>query len=193
MRCIMNTTIQQYRTSTIDFIPAIGINNTNSDKKTNIYNFLKFYNNFLKSEDFLLRPMLNTKLFSENEKQSFNDLYLNFYLLRYGIFRKKIKELSDNFCFRNYLQVYDFINENNYLINIIKEIYGELRKYFTFEEFILDLKESWLSKDSKLAIYIKTKKDPIEAYTNLKSFDTEWWLKLPKEKRKNIFINVEFK
>lgn len=148
------------------------------------------------SED-ILKRWIEAYIFSSKASKSWADLYN---VIRNSISHQlnimpslfdEIEGLLEGYNINN-STVFEFLNKNKELIPQIISVYSDIQEFFPEDELFLDLKENWLDDDQKIAIYIKTKFEPKEAFQQLKEFDKAFRRKNSIDAKNKLFINVEF-
>lgn len=107
---------------------------------------------------------------------------------------EQINVLACEYEIRNPSKVAEFLSENLFLLDLLKEIPAHIRDYFGDEqnlklEFFLDPEDP---NYHRLSIGIPTKTKAKKSSALLKKFDENWWFANERKSRSKILIDLEF-
>jgi hypothetical protein len=89
--------------------------------------------------------------------------------------------------------VWQFLETHQYLVPLLIEAHGHIRKYFpTADIFLKYVVDPEVADEKQLAIYINTDQDVDEAHDVLERFDHDWWLDASDQADDDLYINLEF-
>jgi hypothetical protein len=97
------------------------------------------------------------------------------------------------YSFRKPVEVFEFIEENPFLISLLKEADWEIPKYFPSDKLILEVITDSEINDKELFILIQTDLEQKEAHHKLNSLDEEWWIDASLYSHNKLCIQVEFR
>lgn len=105
-----------------------------------------------------------------------------------------LREGFQGFILRNRGKVIKFVNENQFLRELIERVRLRIREFFPKEDLVLEVVEDDDANESQLVIYIRTSLTPQEAYSLLKLLDDKYWLLMSRAEDPNslLSINLEF-
>jgi hypothetical protein len=105
-----------------------------------------------------------------------------------------LKYISENYLFRNKKQVFAFIQENPYLIDLLVDAYQKIQYFFSSctEVFLQIVGEPESSNDKQLIAWISLSLNPDEAIARLDQFDEEWWLDEMERAQDKLCFTIEF-
>lgn len=106
---------------------------------------------------------------------------------------ERINFLAREYEIRNPSKVAEFLSENLFLLDLLKEIPVQIRKVFgknqTLKlEFFLDPEDS---NYHRLVLGIPTKTEAEKSSSRLKKFDENWWFANERKSRSKILIDLE--
>lgn len=107
---------------------------------------------------------------------------------------EQINVLAHEYEIRNPAEVAEFLSENLFLLDLLKEIPAQIRKVFGDEqnlklEFFLDPEDV---DYHRLAVGVPTKKKLEKSSALLKKFDENWWFANERKSQSKILIDLEF-
>lgn len=107
---------------------------------------------------------------------------------------EQINVLAREYEIRNPSKVAEFLSENLFLLDLLKEIPAQLRKVFGKKqslklEFFLDPEDA---NYHRLSIGIPTKTEAGKSSSLLQKFDENWWFANERKSRSKILIDLEF-
>lgn len=107
---------------------------------------------------------------------------------------EQINVLAREYEIRNPSKVAEFLSENLFLLDLLKEIPAQIRKVFGKKqnlklEFFLDPEDP---NYHRLSIGIPTKTEAEKSSSLLKKFDENWWFINERKSRSKILIDLEF-
>lgn len=107
---------------------------------------------------------------------------------------EQINVLAREYEIRNPSKVAEFLSENLFLLDLLKEIPEHIRNYFGDEqnlklEFFFDPEDA---DYHRLSIGIPTRTKLEKSLLLLKEFDENWWFANERKSRSKILIDLEF-
>ncbi len=107
---------------------------------------------------------------------------------------EQINVLAREYEIRNPSKVAEFLSENLFLLELLKEIPAPLREIFGEKqslklEFFLDPEDA---NYHRLTIGIPTKTEADKSSSLLQKFDENWWFANERRSRSKILIDLEF-
>ena len=107
--------------------------------------------------------------------------------------KREAQQIDQLYRLRNAEEVWHFLETHQYLVPLLIEAHGHIRKYFPtanlFLEYVVDPE---VADEKQLAIYIATEKDVDEAHNALERFDHDWWLDASDQADDDLYITLEF-
>jgi hypothetical protein len=98
-----------------------------------------------------------------------------------------------NYILRREDRVEKFLGRYPFLIELIGEAYGEVRKVFKIETLYLEVyRDPDSSEYDQLQICIATQNDPVEANRQLDEFDGNWWFSNFQRSQRRLSIVLEY-
>ncbi len=106
---------------------------------------------------------------------------------------EQINVLAREYEIRNPSKVAEFLSENLFLLDLLKEIPAQIRKVFGKNqnlklEFFLDPEDA---NYHRLAVGVMTKKEFEKSSSLLQKFDENWWFANERKSRSKILIDLE--
>jgi bifunctional DNA-binding transcriptional regulator/antitoxin component of YhaV-PrlF toxin-antitoxin module len=106
---------------------------------------------------------------------------------------EQINVLAREYEIRNPSKVAEFLSENLFLLDLLKEIPAQIREVFGDEqnlklEFFLDPEDA---NYHRLAVGVPTKKKLEKSSSLLQKFDENWWFANERKSRSKILIDLE--
>ena len=106
---------------------------------------------------------------------------------------EQISVLAREYEIRNPAKVAEFLSENLFLLDLLKEIPAQIRDYFGDEqnlklEFFFDPEDP---NYHRLSIGIPTKTKAKKSSSLLQKFDENWWFANERKSRSKILIDLE--
>lgn len=107
---------------------------------------------------------------------------------------EQINVLACEYEIRNPSEVAEFLSENLFLLDLLKEIPAQIRKVFGKKqkltlEFFLDPEDStW----HRLFVRLPTKFEAEETHKSFDRFKEKWWFDNEDRSKSKIFINLRF-
>lgn len=107
---------------------------------------------------------------------------------------EKIEFLRGKLEFDIPLEVRSFLLKNDFLICIIDEAVGKIRKFFESEKLKLTVEtDPEIPADSKvLCLKILTEVDPTRAIDSLNKLNNAWWLEIKPKTKHKLIIEEEY-
>lgn len=107
---------------------------------------------------------------------------------------KQINVLAREYEIRNPSEVAEFLGENLFLLDLLKEIPAQIRTVFGKKqnlklEFFLDPEDP---NYHRLSIGIPTKTEVEKSAARLQKLDENWWFANERKSRSKILIDLEF-
>ena len=102
----------------------------------------------------------------------------------------EIPNLEPEYFFRDREAVVVFLQENTFLIDLLKEAAGKIREYFgaSAQLAIEVFSDQDDPGENELFVRIRTELNPSIARKNLTCFDKDWWLEA--SHRSNYKLNI---
>ncbi|MDQ2888077.1 MAG: hypothetical protein M3Y39_18560 [Chloroflexota bacterium] len=105
-----------------------------------------------------------------------------------------VQPLEQLYRFREPIKIHHFLENNLFLIPLLKEAYTNIRKYFPYVQLFLKLVvDPEAIDDEQLVVFIAVEKDIDEASQALDRLDEEWWLSAMKRAQDKLCITLEFR
>ncbi len=107
---------------------------------------------------------------------------------------ERINFLAREYEIRNPSKVAEFLSENLFLLDLLKEIPAQIREVFGNEQN-LKLELFFDPEDAnyhRLSISIPTRAELEKSSSRLKEFDEKWWFANERKSRSKILIDLEF-
>ena len=106
---------------------------------------------------------------------------------------EQINVLAREYEIRNPSKVAEFLSENLFLLDLLKEIPAQIRKVFGKNqnlklEFFLDPEDT---NYHRRAVGVMTKKEFDKSSSLLQKFDENWWFANERKSRSKILIDLE--
>jgi hypothetical protein len=106
---------------------------------------------------------------------------------------EQINVLAREYEIRNPSKVAEFLSENLFLLDLLKEVPTQIREVFGDEqnlklEFFLDPEDA---NYHRLSIGIPTKVNAKKSSSLLQKFDEDWWFANERKSRSKILIDLE--
>jgi len=105
----------------------------------------------------------------------------------------EIESLEKLYSFKEPQAVYNFLESNPFLVPLLQEAHGEIRKHFPNSRLFLKYVTDPEIYNPKLAIYISRPEnmDVEERIDLLERLDDDWWLDAEPRSQGKMFINFE--
>jgi hypothetical protein len=104
-----------------------------------------------------------------------------------------IEQLKGIYTFRQEKSVIKFIQKYPYLLDVLKEAYPQIKKYFPEEPLVLEVNfDREGAEYDQLFIHIQTEQEVKSARANLRSLDEQWWLDNTEAANHKICIHLEY-
>jgi len=105
----------------------------------------------------------------------------------------QFQTLERLYVFRQPKEVSQFLIKYPFLISLVQEAYGSIRKHFPNSKLLLEvIADSEAIGEEQLVIFIETDLELDIASKNLDSFDDEWWLDALEKAQGMLCITLEF-
>ncbi len=104
-----------------------------------------------------------------------------------------VPEIERLYTLRDRAEVIRFLQENPFLVSVVREAYDPIQKHFVGANVFLELSADPEADHEELLISIATDLDVGKARANLKLFDHDWWLHALDRAQGKVCIDVEFR
>jgi len=103
-------------------------------------------------------------------------------------------KLSSLLTFRNRAEIDSFLNINTFVVPLIFEAVGEIKKQFPDSQLLLEvLKDAEGIEPDTLYLYVSTDLSPAVARPKLNTLDNEWWLQALSRAQGKLCISLEYR
>ena len=91
--------------------------------------------------------------------------------------KKEVQQIEQLYRLRNPEEVWHFLEAHQYLVSLLVEAHGHIRKYFPTDALFLEYAaDPEIVGEEQLIVSIAAEKDVDEAHDALKQLDHDWWL-----------------
>ncbi len=107
------------------------------------------------------------------------------------IYPSDIESLERLYTFRKPTDVLKFLAKYPFLVPLVLEAHGYIRKHFPDSPLFLQYVPDPEIDDPQLVVYIVTKLEPEEAIDRMDEFDADWYRNYPNQDQGKMFFNLD--
>lgn len=103
-------------------------------------------------------------------------------------------QIVENFQLDDRQEVFEYLNQNPQLIPLLPDVKENVLRYLPGSKFELRVETDIENpKDVTLFLVVVAPFEPERGWDKLRDFKRQWWSNIPKEAKRNLFVNLEYR